>query len=107
MTRLRMITEGDLNEVPPARLAEDERLVRDWFDRLGEPARRRRYSLAELRAALSIPVTRLRVVIYRLGWQPRREQGFGMTTYFKPPNSHWPSDVEDYRSVISKLRGPS
>jgi hypothetical protein len=91
-------------EFPPARLATDEQRVRDWFDCLTETARSRGYSLAEIRAAVSIPATRLRVVLYRLGWKLRREAGLGFLTYHKPRTTPWPSDVEDGDSIVSKLR---
>jgi hypothetical protein len=94
-------------EFQPARLVTDERRVRDWFDCLSEVDRLRSYSLAEIRAAVSIPATRLRIVLYRLGWKPRRESGFGVLTYYKPNKSLWPSDVADADSIAAKLRESS
>jgi hypothetical protein len=91
-------------EFQPARLSFEEQRVRDWFDCLTEAERQRSYSLAEIRAAVSIPATRLRVVLYRLGWKPRREAGFGVFTYFKASGSPWPSDIADSQSIIAKLR---
>jgi hypothetical protein len=91
---------------PPARLTEEEQRIRDWFDCLSEAEQQKSYSLAEIRAAVSIPVTRLRIVMYRLGWRPRREAGFGVLTYSKPLNSPWPREVEAYRSVLLKLERP-
>jgi hypothetical protein len=94
-------------EFPPARLVSDEQRVREWFDCLNEAARLQSYSLAEIRAAVLIPATRLRVVLYRLGWKPRREAGFGVLTYYKPRSSLWPSDVADADFMIAKLRESS
>lgn len=94
-------------EFRPARLVTDEQRIRDWFDCLTEAERLRSYSLAEIRAAVSIPATRLRVVLYRLGWKPRREAGFGVLTYYKPRGLLWPCDLADADRIISKLRESS
>jgi hypothetical protein len=90
-----------------ASLAADERRVRDWFDSLGGPDRLKSYSLAEIRAAVSIPTTRLRVVLFRLGWIALRQTGFGVLTYYKRHRSLWPSDIVDADHIIRKLREQS
>jgi hypothetical protein len=69
---------------PPARLVTEEQRVREWFESLSEADRRCSYTLAEIRAAVSIPATRLRVVLCRLGWKVTGYTEFGMSTYRGP-----------------------
>ena len=65
-------------------MAADERRVRAWFESLGEEDRLRRYTLAEIRAAVGIPATRLRVALYRLEWKRLTDDGFRLVVYQGP-----------------------
>jgi len=93
--------------IRPARLISDEQQVRNWFDCLSDTDRQRSYTLAEIRWAVSVPATRLRVVLFRLGWKPLRQPGFGVSTYYKPRRSLWPSDVADADRIIGNLYSPT
>jgi hypothetical protein len=87
----------------PARLVADEQRLRDWFDSLGDADRRRSYTLAEIRAAVHVPATRLRVVLYRLGWRQTYNPEFGLSTYSRPQRTPWPTDMQDAEQVIRRL----
>jgi hypothetical protein len=68
----------------PARLFADEDRVQAWFDSMSDRDRQRLYTVPEIRAAVSIPATRLRIVLYRLGWRRRRADNFGIALYQGP-----------------------
>lgn len=68
----------------PARLFADEGRVQAWFDSMSDRDRQRLYTVPEIRAAVSIPATRLRIVLYRLGWRRRRADNFGIALYQGP-----------------------
>jgi hypothetical protein len=92
-TRHAQLTRDDFR---PARLVTDEQRVRAWFESLNEADRRRSYTLAEIRAAVSIPATRLRVVLCRLRWRRSANTEFGVSTYRGPYET-------DADQVIRKL----
>jgi hypothetical protein len=84
----------------PARLLADERRVLEWFDSLSDEDRRRHYDVAEVRAAVAIPATRLHVVLYRLGWKRRRDPTFGIFLYQGPFDRWRRQDAEDIEEII-------
>jgi hypothetical protein len=67
-----------------ARLSGDERRVTDWYDSLNDLDQCKFYALGEVKAATGIPMSRLRVTLYRLGWRVRRERGFSVYFYQGP-----------------------
>jgi hypothetical protein len=83
-------------EFPPARLVAEEKRVREWFDSLPEIERQRTYTLAEIRAAVGLPATTLRVVLRRMRWEVRQDSAFGVSTFRGP----YETDAE---RVIRKL----
>lgn len=91
-----MTQSDETASFPPARLAKEEQRVREWFDSLGEIDRQRAYSLAEIRAAVSLPATTLRVVLRGMRWRVRRDSAFGVSTFMGP----YETDAE---RVIRKL----
>jgi len=93
---------------PPARLLADERRLSDWFSRLDALERRRHYSVAEIREATGIPATRLRVVMYRFGWQRRRSgEDFGLTLFQGPFSRMEQQEREDFVTMLDKITGVS
>jgi hypothetical protein len=80
----KMFTSHNNSAFRPARLFADEGRVQAWFDLLGDRDRQRLYTIPEIRAAVSIPATRLRIVLYRLGWRRRRADNFGIHLYQGP-----------------------
>ena len=70
--------------------------------------RRRYYSVAEVRAATGVPATRLRVVMYRLGWQRRRAaQGFGLPLFQGPFAQMERQEKKDFVTMLDKITGVS
>jgi hypothetical protein len=67
-----------------ARLAREEQRVEDWFDSLSYDDRRRWFTLAEIKTAVAVPMTRLQIVLYRLRWEVRRDRKFDLTLYRGP-----------------------
>lgn len=65
-----------------ARLVGDEQRVSAWFKGLPVEQQDRWYSLHELRAATSVPMSRLPIVLHRLGWH--RETRFGIPLFHGP-----------------------
>jgi hypothetical protein len=66
------------------RLIREEERVANWFDELSDEDRRRWFTLAEIKAAIGVPMARLQVVLYRLRWDVQRERGFELTLYRGP-----------------------
>ncbi len=69
-------------QVRVARLVGDERRVSAWFNPLPAEQQDRWYSLHELRAATGVPMSRLPIVLHRLGWH--RETRFGIAMFHGP-----------------------
>jgi hypothetical protein len=87
----------------PARLFADEGRVQAWFDSLSDRDRQRLYTIAEIRAAVSIPATRLRIVLYRLGWRRRRADSFGIDLYQGPFHRLRHREIESLSQIIGGL----
>jgi hypothetical protein len=79
-----MTRSDEQDSFPPARLAAEEQRVREWFDSLADVDRQRAYTLAEIRAAVSLPATTLRVVLRRLRWSVQRDSAYGVSTFRGP-----------------------
>ncbi len=80
----KMSTSNSHGAFRPARLFADESRVQAWFDSMSDHERQRLYSIPEIRAAVSIPATRLRIVLYRLAWRRCRADHFGIDLYQGP-----------------------
>jgi hypothetical protein len=78
----------------------DEARVLDWFDSLCDDDRRRPYSIAEIRAAMGIPATRLQIVLFRLGWRRTRANPFGIFLYLGPFHKWRRRELEDIDTII-------
>lgn len=104
MTGSSLFTPSAVSQFRPARLLADENRVQSWFDSLSDRDRQRRYTVPEIRTAVSIPATRLRIVLYRLGWQRRRANSFGIALYQGPFHALRHRDMEDINQIIEGFR---
>ena len=96
----KMSTFQNSSAFRPARLFADEGRVQAWFDSLSDRDRQRMYSIPELRAAVSIPATRIRIVLYRLGWRRRRADNYGIDLYQGPFHRLRHCEIESLSQVI-------
>jgi hypothetical protein len=87
----------------PARLLADEQRVQEWFDSLSDRDRRRHYNVAEIRAAVGMPTSRLHVVLYRLGWTRIRDRQFGIYLYGGPFIQWRRGDSEELDKIIREV----
>ena len=87
----------------PAQLLSDERRLREWYDSLDETARMCGFALAEIRAAVSIPATRLKVVLFRLGWTAFRTGPFGVLLYRSPRAGPMRADTDGLNRFFYQL----
>jgi hypothetical protein len=88
----------------PARLLTDERRVLDWFDSLCDADRKRSYAIAEIKAAVGVPATRLRIALYRLEWKRERDREFGLAMYRGPFHKNRESDMDDVDRIIREVQ---
>jgi hypothetical protein len=87
----------------PARLLADENRLQRWFESLDEFDRQRSYTLEEIRAAIGVPLTRLRVAMYRLGWHRERDRAFRLDVYRGPTQQPAQSPTDEIDEIIRKL----
>lgn len=104
MAESRSVSPNTFSGFRPARLLADECRVQSWFDSLSDRDRQRLYTVPEIRAAISIPATRLRIVLYRLGWQRRRANSFGVALYQGPFHALRHHEIEDINQIIEGFR---
>jgi hypothetical protein len=67
-----------------ARLSSDEGRLSDWYATLDDRGRQQWYTLLEIKAAVGISMSRLRVVLFRLRWDTQRVRGTSLTLYRGP-----------------------
>jgi hypothetical protein len=70
---------------PPRLLSEEQRL-RHWYESLDWSAQVGWYTLHELRAATSIPMSRLTTILWRGGWVSQSVRGCQLSIWHGP---HW------------------
>ena len=87
----------------PARLLPDERRLQDWYESLDDAARNCGYALPEIRAATGVPATRLKIVLYRLGWSQFRTSPSGVLLYRGPSQDSPCDEAGDMQRIIRQF----